>query len=106
MECFYCKGQDPKKCKIKSELDILSDKWTLLILRLFFIGNKKFKFNGIKKELKPITSKILSEKLKKLVNCSYLTKKEYNEKSKKRVIYSATEKVNKLKLIISKFSEL
>ncbi len=107
MDCVYCRGTDPKKCKIKSELDILGDKWTLVILRLFFISqDQTYSFNELKKELKTITSKVLSEKLKKLVDCGYLEKKDINEKKKKRTIYSSLEKVRKLKNIISQFSEL
>lgn len=91
---------DPKKCKIKKEIDILSDKWTVLIIRLYF-NNKKLTFNELKKQLKPITSKVLSEKLKKLVKEDYLKKQ-----SLEKIYYIKTLKLNKLETILNRFTEL
>lgn len=53
------------ECTVYKTADIIGKKWSLLII-LSIYKQKKPRFNEIKRELKEITSKMLSERLKDL----------------------------------------
>ena len=52
------------ECSIEKALEVLDGKWTFLILKELFDGNRRF--GALRKSLHHITAKTLSEKLKKL----------------------------------------
>lgn len=77
-------------CPISSALDIVGDKWSLLIIRdLAFMGKKTFGdfFNSEEK----IASNILSNRLKLLEESGIITKGKIPG-NKKMNVYSLTEK--------------
>lgn len=72
-------------CPVATGLDVLGDKWTLLVLRdmLFF---HKTTFNEFKAALELMPSKMLSNRLKKLESLGFLSRKK-GETNKKNVHY-------------------
>ena len=77
-------------CPVATGLDVLGDKWTLLILRdmMFF---HKSTFNEFKAALELMPSKMLSNRLKKLESLGFLSRKK-GEINKKNVHYLLEEK--------------
>jgi DNA-binding HxlR family transcriptional regulator len=77
-------------CPVATGLDVLGDKWTLLILRdmMFF---HKSTFNEFKAALELMPSKMLSNRLKKLEALGFLSRKK-GEINKKNVHYILEEK--------------
>ncbi len=77
-------------CPIATGLDVLGDKWSLLILRdmIFF---HKSTFNEFKTALELMPSKMLSNRLKKLEATGFISRKK-GEKNKKSVYYFLEEK--------------
>jgi DNA-binding HxlR family transcriptional regulator len=77
-------------CPINLTLEILGDKWSLLILRdMIFGGRRHFRelLNGSEEG---IASNILADRLKKLVSQGMLTKAD-DPSHKQKAIYSLTE---------------
>lgn len=57
----------------------MSDKWSLFILK--FLNQNKFKhFNGLKREIKNISAKVLAQKLKNLERDGFITRHIINNK--------------------------
>ncbi|MBI4175651.1 MAG: helix-turn-helix transcriptional regulator [Candidatus Aenigmarchaeota archaeon] len=72
------------------EVDVFSRKWTfLIIMLLFFYGSANF--NMLKSNVRPITSKVLSERLRFLETSGVVLKNVVVERPK-RVEYELTEK--------------
>ncbi len=66
-----------------------SDKWSILII-LFLVGNEVLRFGELKNLVNGISSKILTERLKRLERDGYLTRKSYAEVTV-RVEYKLTK---------------
>jgi len=77
-------------CPVATGLDILGDKWTLLILRDMIWGHKCF-FSEFKESPEHMPSKMLSNRLKKLEALGFISKKE-GLTNKKSVFYLMEEK--------------
>ena len=77
-------------CPVATSLDVIGDRWTLLVLRdmLFF---HKTTFNEFKAAPESMPSKMLSNRLKKLEAWGYLSRKK-GETNKKNVHYLLEEK--------------
>jgi DNA-binding HxlR family transcriptional regulator len=77
-------------CPVATGLDVLGDKWTLLVLRdmLFF---HKTTFNEFKAALELMPSKMLSNRLKKLETLGFVSRKQ-GEANKKNVHYVLEDK--------------
>ena len=65
-------------CPIKDILSAASDKWSILII-LFLGGNEVLRFGELKNIVKGISSKILTERLKRLERDGYLIRKFFAE---------------------------
>lgn len=76
-------------CLIASTLDLIGDKWSLLIIRDMFLGKTTFKEFSIAPE--KIAPGILSSRLKMLESLELVTKRKL-PKNKKENIYLLTEK--------------
>lgn len=76
-------------CPIKQTAQLLSDVWTILIIRELILSNKRF--CEIEKKLEGISTRTLTLKLNKLAEEKLIVKKD-NE-------YSLTEKGKKLSII-------
>ena len=79
-------------CPIASSLDIIGDKWTLLIIRDMLVEHKKT-FKEISDSYEKIAPSILSARLKLLATYKLITKRKFPE-NKKENIYLLTEKGN------------
>lgn len=67
-------GQD---CPIARTLDIVGDRWTLLIVRDLFIGQKRF--NEFLNSSPGMPPKVLSDRLKKLLAHHFIERRIYSE---------------------------
>jgi DNA-binding HxlR family transcriptional regulator len=79
---------DAEQCSISKTLDIVGDRWTLLILRDIFRGSHRF--SEIQSDL-GIARNLLTERLGRLVDAEVLVKVAYQERPP-RFDYRLTEK--------------
>jgi len=89
-------------CPIASTLDIVGDKWSLLIIRDMLIKHKKT-FKEISDSDERIAPSILSARLKLLESYKLITKRKFPE-NKKENIYLLTDKGIDFAPIIIEFS--
>ncbi len=64
-------------CPIARTLDIIGDRWTLLILRDLFLGSSKFK--EFREQSPGMPTKILSDRLKSLEQRGLIERRVYSE---------------------------
>ena len=77
-------------CPIACALDVLGDKWTLLVLRdMVFLGKQHF--NELLDTSEGIASNILAERLKRLTAAGIITRSTDPENRRRR-IYTLTDK--------------
>ncbi len=82
-------------CPIQGVIDVVSKKWSLLIVGV--LGNtSKMRYNEIMNELKGISPKTLADTLKQLRHAGIVTRESFNE-IPPRVEYSLTEDGEKLR---------
>jgi DNA-binding HxlR family transcriptional regulator len=75
-------------CPITSTLDLIGDKWTLVIIRdMVFLGKKNF--NEFLESPEGIATNILTDRLKKLEEYNVITKETY-QKNPPRFQYTLT----------------
>ena len=89
-------------CPISSTLDVVGDKWSLLIIRDMLVKQKKT-FKEISDSYEKIAPSILSARLKLLESYKLIFKTKAPE-NKKENIYLLTEKGIRLTPIIIEFS--
>jgi len=77
-------------CPVATGLDIIGDKWTLLILRDMIWGHKTL-FSEFKESPEQMPSKMLSNRLKKLEDFGFISQKA-GVTNKKSVYYLMEEK--------------
>jgi len=77
-------------CPIATGLDIIGDKWTLLILRDMLWGHKSM-FNEFRESIEHIPCKMLSNRLKKLEGLDYISKNK-GQINKKNIYYFLKDK--------------
>ena len=77
-------------CPINLSLEVFGDKWSLLILRDMMFGGKRH-FRELLSSEEGISSNILADRLRKLVEEGMLTKSD-DPTHKQKAIYSLTEK--------------
>ncbi|GAA3404278.1 winged helix-turn-helix transcriptional regulator [Paenibacillus hodogayensis] len=75
-------------CNIAQTLNIIGDRWTLLIIHEVLVGRTTF--NEIKKSLEGVSSRLLSERLKYLEEAGLIVSRLYSEHPP-RYEYTATE---------------
>lgn len=75
-------------CNIAQTLNLIGDRWTLLIIHEVLIGNATF--NQMKLALKGVSSRLLSERLKYLESAGLIASELYSEHPP-RYQYTATE---------------
>lgn len=96
------KKQFRSGCPISSTLDVVGDKWSLLIIRDMLVKHKKT-FKGISDSDEKIAPSILSARLKLLESYKLIFKTKVPD-NKKENIYLLTEKGIRLTPIIIEFS--
>ncbi len=72
-------------CPVATSLDLLGDKWTLLILRDMIWAHKTM-FKEFKESIEQMPSKMLSNRLKKLEELGFISKNK-GQKNKKNIYY-------------------
>ena len=77
-------------CPVTSAIDIVGDKWTIVIIKQMLLEHKKT-FKQFSESEEAIAPNILSDRLKKLVKIKLIDKVKYAD-NKKENIYSLTEK--------------
>ncbi|MHB1138154.1 MAG: winged helix-turn-helix transcriptional regulator [Microthrixaceae bacterium] len=70
-------GEVPVDCSIAAALEIVGDRWTILILRDAFRGIRRF--DELRRDL-DIPRAVLSERLRRLVDSGVLVKRRYQER--------------------------
>ena len=76
-------------CPITCTLDIVGDKWTLLVVRDLFMG--KTRYSEFQKTLEKIPTNILADRLKRLEQYRIIKREKYQERPV-RYAYTLTEK--------------
>ena len=76
-------------CPINLTLEILGDRWSLIVLRDIMFGNRRHFREMLAKSDEGIASNILADRLKKLVAAGLLTREDAGRG--KRARYSLTE---------------
>ena len=89
-------------CPVETTLLILSNKWTILILRDLLDGTKRF--GELKKSLTGVSQKVLTENLRSLEEKGILIRKVYPEVPP-RVEYSLTARGLGLREILLQMSD-
>ena len=77
-------------CPISCALDILGDKWTLLVVRDLILSRKRY-FGDFQNSPEKIATNILSDRLKNLEECNILSRRS-DPADARKVIYMPTEK--------------
>ena len=85
-------------CNIAQTLNIIGDRWTLLVLHEILVGRTTF--SDIKKELKGISSNILSDRLKHLEKAGLVVSSLYSEHPP-RYEYSLTDSGKELENVFN-----
>lgn len=78
-------------CPVQNAVLLIGDKWTLFIIREFLYTSNMQGFNQLLRALKPISSRTLSLKLRKLENIDIITRTIIQERPIK-VQYTLTKK--------------
>lgn len=89
-------------CPITASLDLLGDKWTLVVIRDLFLGKKIF--SEFEASPENIPTNILSERLKRLVTNDIITKEAYQERPI-RYQYILTKKGEALSPIVGAIAD-
>ncbi len=84
---------DPHRsgCPINLTLEVMGDKWSLLVIRDIIFGNRRHFRELLTQSEEGIASNILSDRLKTLVEIGVLSKAD-DPTHKQKAIYSLTEK--------------
>ena len=85
-------------CPVACTLDILGDKWTLLVIRDLFLGRRHFKEFSASPE--KIATNILADRLARLTDLG-LAEKYPSPEQPGREVYRLTEKGKSLKPVLS-----
>lgn len=94
-DCYY-EAKNRFTCNTQRALHTVGEKWMLHILREFLYTGEKQSFSKLMKELKPISSRTLSLKLKRLQERGLIERKVVGTQPI-RVEYSVTEQGSALK---------
>ncbi len=76
-------------CAVANTLDILGDKWTLLVIRDLFFG--KTTYSEFQKSPEKIPTNILADRLKRLESENLITRQSYQQRPV-RYTYQLTDK--------------
>ena len=85
-------------CPVACSLDLLGDKWTLLVVRDLLLG--KTTYTQFQKSPEGIPTNILAERLKRLQAAGIIEKSRYQERPV-RYAYHLTEKGRDLRPVLS-----
>jgi DNA-binding HxlR family transcriptional regulator len=89
-------------CPIAKSLDVIGDRWTLLIIRDLLRGTTKYQ--DLLESLEGISTNLLAERLSRLVEENIVSKTLYNEKPP-RAEYHLTEQGKQLAAVVDSLFE-
>lgn len=89
-------------CPVATTVDLIGNKWKLLIMRELLTGTKRF--NELHRAVEGISQKVLTENLRKMEEDKLIRRKVYAEVPP-RVEYSLSELGNSLRPIIDAMSD-
>ena len=89
-------------CPITNALDVLGDKWTLIIIRDLFLGKRIY--SEFQASPEGIPTNILAERLKRLLANSIINKEVYQERPV-RYAYTLTEKGKALAPVLKQVAD-
>lgn len=95
-------GNSRSDCPIPCALDILGDKWTLVVVRDLFMG--KHRYNEFMESPEGIPSNILADRLKRL-ECAGIVKRDQYQKRPPRSEYFLTTKGADLQPVLFALAE-
>jgi DNA-binding HxlR family transcriptional regulator len=78
-------------CPINLALEMLGDRWSLIVIRDVMFGNRRHFRELLKRSDERIASNILADRLKRLVEAGLLTRAD-DPSHKQKAIYSLTER--------------
>jgi DNA-binding HxlR family transcriptional regulator len=90
-------------CPINLTLEILGDKWSLLIIRDMIFGNRRHFREFLLKSQEGIASNILADRLKRLLEQGIISKAD-NPAHKQKSVFSLTEKGIELLPVLAQMS--
>jgi len=88
----------PYQCPIARSLDVIGDRWTILILRDLIVGGPR-RFQDFERSLRGISPNTLSARLKRLEEAGVVERRLY-EQHPPRAEYLLTEKGNDLRPVL------
>lgn len=77
-------------CPINLTMEILGDRWSLVVLRDVMFGNKRHFRDLLETSMEGIASNILAARLKRLVATGLMTRSD-DPSHRQKVVYSLTE---------------
>jgi DNA-binding HxlR family transcriptional regulator len=96
-------GEQRSGCPINLTLEVVGDKWSLLIIRDMVFGNRRHFRELLTKSEEGIASNILADRLKRLVEQGIVSKAE-DPSHKQKSIYSLTNKGIELLPVLTQMS--
>ncbi len=103
----YSKGialmrEETPRCPVETTLNLIGDKWKILILRDLSDGTKRF--GELKKSIGDISQKVLTSNLRRMEECGLVSRVAYAEVPP-RVEYSLTELGKSLQPVLRAMAE-
>jgi DNA-binding HxlR family transcriptional regulator len=96
--------EDPRsRCPINLTLEVVGDKWSLLIIRDMMFGNRRHFRELLTRSQEHIASNILADRLKRLTDQGIVSKAD-DPTHKQKAIYSLTEKGIEMLPILAQMS--
>jgi len=83
-------GYGRSGCPINLTLEILGDRWSLIVIRDIMFGNRRHFRELLNNSVEGIASNILADRLKRLVDKGLLTRRD-DPTHKQKALYSLTE---------------
>src|SRR6188472_4356559 len=90
-------------CPINLTLEVVGDKWSLLVIRDMIFGNRRHFRELLAKSEEGIASNILADRLKRLVEQGIVSKAD-DPTHKQKAVYSLTEKGIELLPVLAQMS--
>jgi DNA-binding HxlR family transcriptional regulator len=91
-------------CPINLTLEVVGDKWSLLVIRDMIFGNRRHFRELLLKSEEGIASNILADRLKRLVEQGIITKAD-DPSHRQKAVYSLTEKGIELLPVLAQMSK-
>jgi DNA-binding HxlR family transcriptional regulator len=90
MEAGSVEGAHRSGCPINLTLEVLGDRWSLIVIRDIMFGNRRHYRELLNRSEEGIASNILADRLKRLVKAGLLTRRD-DPTHRQKAIYSLTE---------------